>query len=104
MLQLVPYMNASSDTPTYSLARLPLNRCYLKKEKKKKTKPKRLAFVHKFKCRTTQKGKRICFSDDRTFRSITASNFPEGNIRFDPRYTVKGIKYPSSVMVRSIWG
>lgn len=68
-------------------------------------KKKRLAFAHKYKKWTPEDWKKVMFTDERTFRLVRGVSKtvrrPRGSSRFDPRYTVKTVKHPDSVMV---WG
>ena len=83
--------------PTRRAAKKPLLTTAMKK--------KRLEFCQKYKDWTSEDWKKVMFSDESTFRLVRGESRtvrrPRGVSRFDPRYTVKTIKHPDSVMV---WG
>lgn len=68
-------------------------------------KKRRLEFYNKYKDWTSEDWKRVMFSDESTFMLVRGESKtvrrPRGVSRFDPRYTVKTVKHPDSVMV---WG
>lgn len=66
---------------------------------------KRLKFCKKYKDWTPEQWKKVVFSDESTFRCVrlsarTVRRPPKSN-RYDPRYTIKTVKHPPSLMV---WG
>ena len=65
----------------------------------------RLAFCNKYKDKSAQWWERVMFTDESTFQQVRncGSNYirrPSGE-RYNPKFTVKTVKYPPSVMC---WG
>lgn len=83
--------------PSMRAARKPLLTDRMKRQ--------RLAFAYKYKDWTKEMWNSVMFSDESTFKCIrSASNRvrrPEGSNRYDPKYTIKTVKHPDSVMM---WG
>lgn len=85
--------------------KMPARRAAKKPLLTKAMKKKRLDFCKKYEDWTSEQWQKVMFSDESTFRLIRGSSKivrrPSNVSRFDPRYTVKTVKHPDSVMV---WG
>lgn len=70
-----------------------------------KMRKQRLAFCKKYQHWTSEDWRRVVFSDESNFKTISKDKRkvrrPLGADRFDKKYTVKTVKFPASVMV---WG
>ncbi|XP_076811815.1 uncharacterized protein LOC143458825 [Clavelina lepadiformis] len=68
-------------------------------------KKKRLIFCKRYRYWTTEEWRKVMFSDESTFRLVRGVpkmvRRPSTASRYDPKYTVKTMKHPGSVMV---WG
>ena len=68
-------------------------------------KKKRITFAKKYKDWTSEQWKKVMWSDESTFRLVRGGSKvvrrPSNVSRYDPRFTVKTVKHPESVMV---WG
>ncbi|KAG1704394.1 Dihydroorotate dehydrogenase (quinone), mitochondrial [Nymphon striatum] len=68
-------------------------------------KKKRVTFCKKYKNWTPEQWRKVMFSDESTFRLVRAESKvvrrPTTVSRYDPKYTVKTMKHPASLMV---WG
>ncbi|KAK4323716.1 hypothetical protein Pmani_005597 [Petrolisthes manimaculis] len=68
-------------------------------------KKKRLLFCKRYRHWTPEQWKKLMFSDESTFRLVRMASKtvrrPSGVSRYDPKYIVKTVKHPDSVMV---WG
>lgn len=68
-------------------------------------KKKRFGFCNKYKDWISEQWKKVMFSDESTFRLVRGGSKtvrrPSTASRYDPKYTVKTVKHPDSVMV---WG
>nr|CAH7716389.1 unnamed protein product [Callosobruchus chinensis] len=68
-------------------------------------KKKRLAFCKKYQDWTSDDWKKVMFSDESTFRLFRGGSQmlrrPSNVSRYDPKYTIKTVRHPDSVMV---WG
>jgi hypothetical protein len=84
---------------------LPSRRAAKKPLLTEKMKLKRLNFARSYKHWTKEQWSAVMFSDESSFKCIrTTSNRvrrPHGSNRYDPKYTMKTVKHPDSVMV---WG
>ena len=84
---------------------LPARRAAKKPLLTKAMKMKRLNFCKTYKHWTAAHWKKVMFSDESTFRLVRGESKivrrPSNVSRYDPKYTVKTVKHPDSVMV---WG
>lgn len=84
---------------------LPIRRAAKKPMLTAAMKKKRLGFCKKYKDWTSEQWKKVMFSDESTFRLVRGGSKtvrrPSTVSRYDPKYTVKTVKHPDSVMV---WG
>lgn len=84
---------------------LPARRAAKKPLLTKAMKKKRLNFCKTYKHWTVVEWKKVMFSDESTFRLVRGESKivrrPSSVSRYDPKYTVKTVKHPDSVMV---WG
>lgn len=84
---------------------LPTRRAAKKPLLTKVMKKKRVNFCKKYKDWSPEQWKKVMFSDESTFRLVRGGSKvirrPSYVSRYDPRYTVKTVKHPDSVMV---WG
>ena len=85
--------------------KLPSRRAAKKPLLTDKMRKKRLQFCKKHRSWTSRDWKKVMFSDESTFRLIRGTSKlvrrPCDVSRYDPKYTVKTVKHPDSVMV---WG
>lgn len=85
--------------------KLPTRRAAKKPLLTENMKKKRLQFCKKYQHWTSEEWKKVMFSDESTFRLIRGTSKivrrPRDASRYDPKYTVKTVKHPDSVMV---WG
>ena len=85
--------------------KLPARRAAKKPLLTEAMKKKRVNFCKKYKHWTPEQWKKVMFSDESTFRLVRGGSKvvrrPSSVSRYDPRYTVKTVKHPDSVMA---WG
>lgn len=85
--------------------KLPSRRAAKKPLLTDKMRKKRLQFCKNYRHWTSDDWKKVMFSDESTFRLIRGTSKlvrrPSNVSRYDPKYTVKTVKHPDSVMV---WG
>lgn len=85
--------------------KMPIRRCAKKPLLTAAMKKKRIDFCKKYEDWTPEQWQKVMFSDESTFRLVRAGTKlvrrPRDISRYDPKYTVKTVKHPDSVMV---WG
>lgn len=85
--------------------KLPCRRAARKPLLTERMKKRRLSFAKKYQDWTPEQWKKVMWSDESTFRLLRIGSKvvrrPSDVSRYDPRYTIKTVKHPDSVMV---WG